>query len=128
MLGAQLAVFVSGGHSAADVTLPLVFVQHLLHRRLQIRIDLQQPEADIFMNGAFAEVEHLCRLPHGSFVVHYVVAQHDSPLFRDAFQTLSLLFSRTGDSCHIDMRRVVKKELEKLVPLVLVLSHDTCYN
>jgi hypothetical protein len=26
------------------------------------------------------------------------------------------------------MRGVVKKELEKLVPLVLVLSHDTCYN
>lgn len=89
----QLGVFIFGCHAAADMPLLFIFIQNFLYLGLQIRIDLQQAKANVFMNCTFAEVEHLGRLTNGCLVIHNVIPQHHCSLFGDAFQILSLPLS-----------------------------------
>ena len=76
-----LLVFLFGRLAAAQVALVLVFVKNDLHLLIKQRIDALERGCDVLVDGAFADLELLCRCAHRCAVLRKIPAEYDTSLF-----------------------------------------------
>ena len=90
----DFAVFLLSGHSAANMALRFIDVQHSLDAALKLRVDVFEPFRNVLMDGTFADAEFFGGLSDGGAAFDNIFAQFDGAGFHKRFHILPLPIAR----------------------------------
>ena len=86
-----MQVLFPGSHAAPDVPLSLVFIQNLLHLKIQPPIKGREPLRQILVDGGFADAELFGGGTDGPTALYDVKGEIARPLLHVAFDSAPLL-------------------------------------